>query len=772
MFERFVDMVMDRWTRHPGLHIYHYAPYEPGALKRLMGRYATREDEIDRMLRAGLFVDLYAVVRRSIRASVERYSIKDLEVFYGYEREIELRHASANLRAVEHALELELQGDITDEQKQSVLAYNRDDCASTLHLRNWLEQLRSELVAQGEMIDRPPVSAGEASEAVDERRRRALALMERLTEGMDPLRENRDAGDQARWLLAQMLEWHRREAKAPWWEYFRLAELPDEELLDEKAAVAGLTFADRVGGTAKCPVDSYEYMPQETQLDEDDDLYARGDVKIGKVAAVDVVARTIDIKKTAATKEQHPTSVFSHSIINTTVLAESLYRIGTWVADHGIDANGPYRSGRDLLIGVPPRLQEGSAGPELREGEDTLAAARRLASSLDGGVLAIQGPPGAGKTFTGARMICELVRRGKRVGITAVSHKVIRNLLDGVVEAAGEEGLSVACIEKVTGKVEKNQTGPIIQMNDNKKVLAALGDGDAQIVGGTAWLWAREDAAGAADVLFVDEAGQMSLTDVVAVSQGARSIVLLGDPQQLEQPIQGSHPDGTSVSALEHLLGGRKTIAPEQGLFLGQTWRLHPDICQFTSEAFYESRLGAQPALAQQELLGAGDLSGTGLRIVPVSHEGNQNTSPEEAAIVESLVGRLIGDGVTWIDHKGVSRPVGLRDILVVCPYNAQVSEVGRRVDGLRVGTVDKFQGQEAPVVIYSMATSTPEDAPRGMEFLYSLNRLNVATSRARCVCILVANPRLFEPECRTPRQIQLANAFCRYVELATTVSF
>ena len=272
-------------------------------------------------------------------------------------------------------------------------------------------------------------------------------------------------------------------------------------------------------------------------------------------------------------------------------------------------------------------------------------------------------------------------------------------------------------------------------------------------------------------MLFVDEAGQISLANTVAVSQAAKSVVLLGDPQQLEQPKRGSHPDGTDVSALEHLLGEHQTMPENRGLFLETTWRLHPAICSFTSELFYESRLESRNGLDQQRLCGDTPFRASGLHFVPVEHEGNCNESPEEAVVVADLVTGLTREGIAWITQNGEKKALTLQDVLIVAPYNAHVASILEHLPGgARVGTVDRFQGQEAPVVIYSMGTSSPELAPRGMEFLYSLSRLNVATSRARCVCILVANPKLFEPECRTPRQMKLANAFCRYVEMADTL--
>jgi len=234
--------------------------------------------------------------------------------------------------------------------------------------------------------------------------------------------------------------------------------------------------------------------------------------------------------------------------------------------------------------------------------------------------------------------------------------------------------------------------------------------------------------------------------------------------------MQGSHPEGTDVSTLNHILCKHATIPADRGLFLEETWRLHPVICGFTSELFYEGRLHSRPELKLQTIKSNSRVSGSGLRFLPVAHEGNQSSCPEEADEIRKLVTEVLESPATWVNREGIEAPIGLDDILIIAPYNAQVFELQDRISGARIGTVDKFQGQEAPIVIYSMTTSSHADAPRGMEFLYSSNRLNVATSRAKCVCVLVGSPLLFEAECRTPRQMQLANAFCRYLEMATVI--
>ena len=210
----------------------------------------------------------------------------------------------------------------------------------------------------------------------------------------------------------------------------------------------------------------------------------------------------------------------------------------------------------------------------------------------------------------------------------------------------------------------------MILAEDNGRVFEEL-QGDCQVAAGTAWLWARSEARDSVDVLFVDEAAQVSLANVLAVSHAGPSLVLLGDPQQLDQPTQGTHPDGTEVSALAHLLDGRQTIGSGQGLFLEETWRLHPEVCTFTSETFYEGKLASRPDLELQRVESPGPVSGTGLRFLPVPHRGNQSSSDEEAAVVAELVRSLVDGNSRWADREGMDSPITLEDVLIIAPYNA-----------------------------------------------------------------------------------------------------
>lgn len=580
-------------------------------------------------------------------------------------------------------------------------------------------------------------------------------------EGISLNREERDSLQQALWLLANMLDWHRRENKSKWWEFFRLCEMPDNELLDEKVALSGLEFTGTREAVKRSFLDHYRFPAQDSDIGPGDSLRTGNGDRFGEVVAINLEGGLVSIKKGPAIEAIHPYAIFTFDYFSDENKPPAIVRLAKWVLEKGVDHPGPeFRAARDLLMGLPPRTASplpATAGPQEK--------AITWASLLSHGVLAIQGPPGAGKSHTAALMILELVAAGKQVGITALSHKVIRGLLDKVLEMAGQKGVKISCIQKVSAPGEIAKAG-LTETKDNAAMAAALRSGTAQIAAGTSFLWSREDMAASVDVLVIDEAGQFSLVDTLAIAEAADSLVLLGDPQQLKQPLQGSHPEGTEVSALEHILQGHQTIPEEQGVFLDETWRLHPSICSFISELFYDNRLNSRQGLEQQSLSGHPVFEGSGLWFVPANHDGNQSNSPEEAEIVSQIVKELLSGSVKFRDNQGNIRPLTQNDIKVIAPYNAQVDVIMKMLPGIAIGTVDKFQGQEAPVVIFSMATSIPEDAPRGMDFLYSANRLNVAVSRAKAVFVLVASPKLFEPDCRNPEQMKLANAFCRYLEM------
>ncbi len=775
-FQELVDFVIARLDRDASMHVYHYAAYEPTALKRLMGRYATREDEVDRLLRGAVMVDLLRAVRQSLRASVESYSIKKIEPLYGFEREVDLRDAGSSIVAFEEWLQLGEGERPAATHLDRIERYNHDDVVSNARLRDWLETLRAELALKtGQPVPRPADRIPELPAAVTEAQAHVQAIADKLADV--PADETQRTPQQhARWLLGQLLGWHRREDKSMWWEFFRRAlELSPLELVDDSESIGLLVPIGPLDEVVRSkqswrygfPPQDFDisrtvYDPGKAQAHPNDSPF---DWAAGDLIAINAAERTVDLKRLV--EDPHPEAIIPLNWFRSQDQQATLLAIGEWVLGHGIDGEGAYRAARDLLLRRPPRVGQRTGDPLSRPPESDLEAARRLVLALDHTTLAIQGPPGSGKTYTGARMICTLLAAGKRVGITATSHKVISNLLAAVLKAAREEGVEVRAVQRANKDVDVVADDSITRGKDNPDVLARLESGQANLAAGTAWLWASPKTADAVDVLFVDEAGQISLANVISMSAAAESMVLLGDPQQLDQPLKGSHPPGADRSALAHVLGDAATIAAGDGLFLETTWRLHPDLCRFTSEVFYDGRLESEPHLLGQRLLALSPIGGVGPRFVPGLTEGYDSESPEEAAAVADLARALTSGGATWIDEHGRERALTWNDVLIVAPYNAQVGAITRLLPpGARVGTVDKFQGQEAPISIYSMTTSAPELAPRGLGFLYSRNRLNVATSRARCVAVVVASPDLLRVRARTPAHMRLVNALCRFVEM------
>ncbi|MDX2055227.1 MAG: TM0106 family RecB-like putative nuclease [Polyangiaceae bacterium] len=767
-FEDFMQFVRERRAQDPNLHLYHYAPYEPTAFRRLAARHNTCEDELDDLLRGKVFVDLYRVIRQGVRASVESYSIKKMEALYRFSRRASLRDAGVCLVAMATWFDRRTTEEPPAELIATIAAYNEDDCASTLALRDWLEERRHELQTKAGRIFARPEPGEVASEKQELRAAEVEALERELTASIPDDATLRSAEQQAQWLLAQLLDWHRREDKSVWSEFFRQCELSDEDLVEDPAPLGGLVYEGEAGKEKKSTLHRYRFPPQEFGIAQAHDLVdPRTRERSGSLHTLNEEDCTIVLKRgPSLSQKPHPSALIEKDIVGTSEQKASLMRLGGWVAKNGMNSRpGDFRTERAFLMREPPVIPSGVRIEDARTAEEMVEIGKQLALAVDGSVLPVQGPPGAGKTHLGAEMIVALVRAGKRVGIVANSHKVIGKLLKEACKLAENQRARLNCIQKTDDDEPVHEF--VTNAKTNADVVESLEAG-ANVAAGTAWLWSREEMKGAVDVLFVDEAGQISLANVVACAQAANGLVLLGDPQQLDQPLKGVHPPGAEVSALGHMLGGRATLDANTGIFLGETWRMHPAVCAYVSEVFYEARLSARANLSEQKVNATGLFGGVGLRFIGVEHRGNTNESAEEAKHIGKLVTELLTSGATWTSKDGKDARLTPEDVLVITPYNAQVAELRKHLPhNVAVGTVDKFQGQEAPIAIYSLATSSPEDAPRGMEFLYSKNRLNVAISRARCVSVVVGNPSLFRVQCKTPRHMELANAFCRFFELA-----
>ncbi len=770
-FEAVIDLLVERRRRWPDLHVYHYAPYELTACKRLAGRYASRQAELDVLLRSRTFVDLYAVVRHGLRTSLEGYGLKKLEAFYLDGRDGTVSDGGSSIVVYEEWLETGNQQLLDD-----IEAYNAVDCRSTLGLRNWLEARRVEVAAMaGTELGRPGPVDGTPSAAVTEADAFEAELAARLGTGLPADPATHDAAQHATWLLAQLVGFHRREQKPEWWAHFDRLTRTDAQLVDDSEAIGELAYEGVVGQVKQSQIHRYHFDPaQEHKVRVGDTLVDPAtEATIGTVHAIDSVGGVLDLKRQG--RVDAPRSVVPRPPISPGELPRSVGRVAEWVAEHGIDQPGPFRAVRDLLLARPPRLVPSAAGrghPATDPEADPASRAVALALALDDGCLAVQGPPGAGKTHTGAELIVALVRAGHTVGISGPSHKAIANLLEAVCHRADDDGgRPLRCLQKAdeADQVEHR----FVELATNDVVEAALAE-DAgaaagprvDIVTGTTWLFSRPALVGALHTLVIDEAGQLPLANAVAAGAAAHNLVLLGDPQQLRQPGKGTHPLGSDASALSHLLGDQATLRSDLGVFLDRSYRMHPDVCSFVSELAYDGRLRSVDACAGIDLEASGTLNGTGVRWVPVDHVGNRTRSDEEVAVVVDLVADLLG--ATFVDRHGQERFLTLDDVLVVAPYNAQVNRLTEALPaGARVGTVDRFQGQEAPVVVCSLAASSAADAPRGPSFLLDRHRLNVAVSRAQALAVVVASPALLATRCSSARQVPLVNALCRLVEVA-----
>ena len=753
-FEQAMDFIGAALAAHPDAHVYHYAAYEESALKRLAMLHGTREAQVDDLLRNGKLVDLFKVVREGLRVSEPSYSLKNIEVFYMPPRTGEVQTAGASVVMYETWVK---SGGVHNHLLKEIEEYNRTDCVSALTLRDWLLTVRP---AELPWREKPAANAKEA-----ERTAKRTAAEEQLSATTARLLDCPDSDRSFRELLSQLLEFHHREAKPQWWWQFHRVEMDEQELIDDAECIGGLKpdAGTPPFGEKKSIVRTFTFPPQDFKMRiGDHPRRAPTREHAGEIFNLDEDGRRIQLKMGPSIPSQEDlTSLIPGDPFGYEEQRKAMYRYADAVLSG--DASR-YRVVSALLREECPRLRGHPSRSPVVAGTDKAAADMtapviEATSALDESYLLVQGPPGAGKTYVAAAAIVELLRQKKRVGISSNSHKAINKLLDEVAAQASRHGVSYRGVKKCS-KDDHASAAPMVANVDDPKAVTR----DYNLVAGTAWLFARNEHDQAFDYLFVDEAGQVSLGNLVAISVAAKNLVLIGDQMQLSQPIKGTHPGRSGLSALDFLLGSHAVVPAERGIFLAETRRMNPDVCRFISEAVYEGQLHAHPSTAAQRLIlkpGADSaLKATGLSFVPVHHEDCRQKSEREAKRVLEIVTSLLKQ--SWADRNDQEAALTLSDILVVTPYNMQVNLLQQRLPaGARIGTVDKFQGQEAAVVVVSMATSSAEDSPRDLEFLYSRNRLNVAISRAKALAIVVASPRLLEAPCVRVEQLPLVNTLC-----------
>ena len=723
---------------NPSAHIYHYGSGEIAALRRLATRHGVGETTLDRWFRERRFVDIAAVVRGGLVVSERSYELRDMEPFYDLAAGREAANDTSAIVAYETWRET---GDepILAEIEDSV----RLDCQSVEKLRDWLLGIRPE---------RPwlEIGAGDTSQSL-QRQAENKSLAARIDAADLPQERKR--------ILYNLGVYHWRESKPKAWSVFDSTVKDFEDLCDDLECLAGLVATDLQDSAHYADTRAYRYPPQETKLREGRTARyeSAGNFESVEIAWLDRTRREVGLKRDPRSFAQLPDGLdlLPDFALNARAIPAA---IGKVVADLcGPRSN---RAADDLLARHGPRFRGASPLPldaDARTLDGMIAAVR----ALDRSVLPVQGPPGTGKTFAAVRAILALVRDGKRIAVTSNSHEAIRNVLMGCARAlaagaADRRAGDVRIVHKVSRKAglpaEVRKAIACVTSNHDPSIRSA------DIVGGTAWLFSRDEHHGVFDYLFVDEAGQVSLANLVAMSNTADNLVLIGDSRQLPQVVQGTHPWPANLSCLDWVLGEGRNVDPERGVFLPETWRMHPDLCAYVSSQFYQERLASQTSTALQAVAASG-LPSAGAWWIPVAHEGRAQVCPEELEAIRGTIERLLGG--TWTDRNGHSRPLASSDIIVVAPYNAQVNLLADSLSGIRVGTVDKFQGQEAPVSLVSMTASSSGETSVGLDFLLSRERLNVAVSRGKCLSLVFASPRLLHARCATVEQMRLVNALC-----------
>jgi uncharacterized protein len=769
-FECFVDWVFKRWSASPNLHIYHYAAYEVSALRRLSTRHDTRQTEVDAMLRENVFVDLYQLVRHGLMIGVESYSIKAIEHLYRPRRTGEV--ATAMESVVQYARWIQ-SGEPRDWAKSKILesirAYNRDDCDSTAQLVDWLRAIAGE----HKIAAAPAVQVTVRSEDDAKQEIHPIVLAQR-----EVIAKLIGKGDAHALMLSDLMDFHRRDSKPVFWRKFDRAAATADELRDDTGCIQGILAHGTPVPDKKSLVQTYHFDPnQECKLSGG----SRKRVVFTFAPKSSLNLETLDLETGQLTLKIGKDGLQEK-------FGGSFPKVGSLISEDFVPSDSMQKALIDvgnshlasaLLPCIQGLLDRRLPAKVLQVGAETsLDAAIRVCGEMTGGCLVIQGPPGSGKTFTAAEMVDALLEKGARIGIASNSHKAIDNLLAECGKVRRAKSRSLKGI-KVSGDINQEllRDNPcLVHVDSNPKARGEYGGG---VVGGTAWLFSLPDWVQTLDFLFVDEAGQVSLANAIAMAPSTCNLVMLGDQMQLEQPSEGSHPGDSGLSALQYALKDlteskpdvpvfHAVVASDYGLFLGESRRMHPAICGFISESIYEGRLSAHVSCAQQAVSIAPNAvhitKPNGIAFINVEHDGNIQRSDEETQKVKAVYEELLGRGFT--DRDGQVRALALADFLFVAPYNAQVRALQKALPaGARVGSIDKFQGQQAPVCILSLCSSYGEYGSRGLGFILDRNRMNVAISRAQCLAVVVADGRIAETTAGSIGEMKLLNLFCKLVD-------
>ena len=764
-FADFMDWVFKRLQDYPDMHIYHYADYENRTIKRLAQQYMTRMEQVNELLARGVLVDLFKVIRKSFRFSSSSLSLKEIEKIYGAKHQGDVATAADSIVQYEHYLDLINEEKIDEANKvlKAIYDYNQDDCESTKQLDDWLRQEAHKLsieIGQIGEVKHGRFAESVKAESIDNEKSDHEQLIEDLNIELERLREQNADSQNILGLeiLIGSLGFHLREKQPIWWQHFERVKAEESELVED----TGIVFSNTVKSTEwEIPDRKRTYSRriyfEDTRLNLEDVFSLNEDVFLlydgpGPESGLSVVdsPRVVTKGKTHQdfsgnwyVEEKTKTGVFGWQYlpiaalpgppVNTSSLTKVLMGLGREVLDNLERDKTLFTQSAwsDIAMRSTPKFIGLDNPPRNHEHiKNVIDAVTKSGNSY----VAVQGPPGSGKSYVGTHVVKELIQLGYKIGIVAQSHVVIENFLDKLYELDNEIAIA---------KEQKHDLENIRPWNTAKiEVFAGLQEG-GYAIGGTAWSFSRPLVRELdLDLMVIEEAGQFSLANTLVVGSAAKKVLLLGDPQQLGQVSQASHEYPVDISALSHILGNDKTISDSYGYFLEKTYRMHPDIAKKVSVLQYENRLVADPVTTERKLAGVNP----GVIPIEMNHSGNTTRSDEEVEKVLEIINDLVGK--QWTNQLGEESNLIQEQILVVAPFNNQVRALKQKLkkvgfEKVKVGTVDKFQGQEAPVTIISMTTSSGEDLPRGIEFLLEPNRLNVAISRAQWTSYLIYSKEL-----------------------------
>jgi predicted RecB family nuclease len=795
-YEQLIDFFWETTRSHPHAHIYHYSSYEIAALRRLNAQYPSRQEYLTQMFREDRFVDLYAIVRNAIQVSEPRYSIKNLEVFFAKEKRSQnVQGGGDSIVAFEQWLETGDQRILDD-----IIEYNRKDCISTIELFDWLHQLKEESSRSlgvdwhAEALKRTAKIDTEQIAKRTERREEIRQRIERFFKHfrIDEILDRNDStitpAESLRKKIFYLADFYRQEDRPAWFTFFELQNDPDRRpLSSETLTNCTLVEIQPPSGNRRNPLAVYQaHVPSisETRMSAEDQIYDLvHKKKLGTLEVIDRDSKTLLIRLTNGVQPDDLTDLtVSPNKINSALetaierFIEGLMQVPLEALERP-DAGLPYAPLIDVLFKAPPRFRSAAFSevvvPVPAAHKDFRSHLLNAAINLDRSYLFIQGPPGTGKTYHGSRLVLDLLAQGHKVGVTSNSHKAINNFLQALDSAAHREGAHFNGVKKADKKYEYQWYSPPADLKDSRITTRFSGTeislDDYNVIAGTPWFMIDQRFDQQLDYLLVDEASQLSIAHLVAAGLSAKNLILIGDPQQLPQPLQGQHQAELEKSPLQLLLGDAAVVPPNRGVFLETSRRMHTTICKVLSEHVYDQKLLAPEDNQHHAIINPSPGLVTrqaGILFVPCVHHGNTVRAMEEVKVISELVAEL--KRCSFQRAPGDIKPLELKDIMIVSPYNLQVNLLTEHIPGCEIGTIDKFQGREAPVTIVSMTASDISEAPRGLDFLFNINRLNVALSRAKALAIIVASPELLRTRCKRIDQIELLNFFCA---LATPVS-